>query len=468
MAKDVFILTTRKGGVMLALVLILCITTLGASDVSALSIEEERVLGEKFLSSVLSQFELVEDEFANQYIYDLGQYLTGQLGTKHFPFRFYIVKAADLNAFAAPGGHVFVFFGLVDAFDHVDELAAVLCHEIGHVSARHISQRLEQAKKINIATMAGVLAGALLGGDAAKALMAGSMAAGIQAQLHYSRNDERQADQLGCKYTAQSGFEPRALISALSAIQRGHWYGTDQIPPYLLTHPTGTERMANLENILSQYPSGTPTKEAEHFSRLYPLFRTLLRALCMDPIEAERVFRVELKQSPDSYLPHFGLGVLYKETAEYDLALDHLKRSLEQERDSVPILTIIGEVYQTKGQDREAISILERAHALDPNDRAAIFTLATSYENLGQYDKAIGLFKRLEIFEPVKKEIYYHLGVCYGRLNRLAFAHYYLGVYFKKSREFDKARFHLLKADELSGNDQALKGKIQGAIKELG
>lgn len=453
---------------MRALVLILFITILGVSDVSALSIEEERVLGEKFLSSVLSQFELVEDEFANQYIYDLGQYLTGQLDTKHFPFRFYIVKAADLNAFAAPGGHVFVFFGLVDAFNRVDELAAVLCHEIGHVSARHISQRLEQAKKINIATLAGVLAGALLGGDAAKALMAGSMAAGIQAQLHYSRNDERQADQLGCKFTAQSGFEPMALISALSTIQRGHWYGTDQIPPYLLTHPTGTERMANLETMLRQYPSVPATKEAEHFSRLYPLFRTLLRALCMDPIEAERVFRVELEQSPDSYLPHFGLGVLFKETAEYDLALDHLKRSLEQERDSVPILTIIGEVYQTKGQDREAISVLERAHALDPNDRAAIFTLASSYENLGQYDKAIGLFKRLELFEPVRKEIYYHLGVCYGRLNRLAFAHYYLGVYFKKSREFDKARFHLLKADELSGNDQELKGKIQGAIKELG
>lgn len=468
MAKEVFILRTRKGGIMRALVLILFITILGVSDVSALSIEEERVLGEKFLSSVLSQFELVEDEFANQYIYDLGQYLTGQLDTKHFPFRFYIVKAADLNAFAAPGGHVFVFFGLVDAFNRVDELAAVLCHEIGHVSARHISQRLEQAKKINIATMAGVLAGALLGGDAAKALMAGSMAAGIQAQLHYSRNDERQADQLGCKFTAQSGFEPMALISALSTIQRGHWYGTDQIPPYLLTHPTGTERMANLETMLRQYPSVPATKEAEHFSRLYPLFRTLLRALCMDPIEAERVFRVELEQSPDSYLPHFGLGVLFKETAEYDLALDHLKRSLEQERDSVPILTIIGEVYQTKGQDREAISVLERAHALDPNDRAAIFTLASSYENLGQYDKAIGLFKRLELFEPVRKEIYYHLGVCYGRLNRLAFAHYYLGVYFKKSREFDKARFHLLKADELSGNDQELKGKIQGAIKELG
>lgn len=468
MAKEVFILRTRKGGIMRALVLILFITILGVSDVSALSIEEERVLGEKFLSSVLSQFELVEDEFANQYIYDLGQYLTGQLDTKHFPFRFYIVKAADLNAFAAPGGHVFVFFGLVDAFNRVDELAAVLCHEIGHVSARHISQRLEQAKKINIATLAGVLAGALLGGDAAKALMAGSMAAGIQAQLHYSRNDERQADQLGCKFTAQSGFEPMALISALSTIQRGHWYGTDQIPPYLLTHPTGTERMANLETMLRQYPSVPATKEAEHFSRLYPLFRTLLRALCMDPIEAERVFRVELEQSPDSYLPHFGLGMLFKETAEYDLALDHLKRSLEQERDSVPILTIIGEVYQTKGQDREAISVLERAHALDPNDRAAIFTLASSYENLGQYDKAIGLFKRLELFEPVRKEIYYHLGVCYGRLNRLAFAHYYLGVYFKKSREFDKARFHLLKADELSGNDQELKGKIQGAIKELG
>ena len=91
-----------------------------------------------------------------------------------------------------------------------DELAAVLCHEMGHVAARHLSNRIEQNKKMAFATLAGLLAGALIGGKAAGAIMTGTMAANMQQQLNYSREDERQADQLGFKYMSLSGSIPGA------------------------------------------------------------------------------------------------------------------------------------------------------------------------------------------------------------------------------------------------------------------
>ena len=160
-----------------------------------LSIEEERKLGQQFLAQIREHFELVEDESVNQFVMDLGRYLAMGLETRPFPFHFYIIKDNTLNAFAGPGGHIFVFSGLIEAMDNLDELAAVTCHELAHISARHLSQRIEQSKKIGLATMAGILAGALIGGELAGAIMTGSVAAGIQAQLHYSRNDERQADQ---------------------------------------------------------------------------------------------------------------------------------------------------------------------------------------------------------------------------------------------------------------------------------
>jgi hypothetical protein len=116
----------------------------------ALSIEEERILGQQFLAQIRGHFELVEDDFATQFINDLGHYLIKPLETKPFPFKFYIVKDNTLNAFAAPGGHIFVFSGLIEALGSVDELAAVMCHEIGHVSARHLAQRVEQDQKINL------------------------------------------------------------------------------------------------------------------------------------------------------------------------------------------------------------------------------------------------------------------------------------------------------------------------------
>jgi predicted Zn-dependent protease len=115
--------------------------------------------------------------------------------------------------------------------DQVDELAAVMCHEIGHIAARHLSKRIDQTKNIGIGTMAGILAGVLIGGPLAAALITGAMAAGMQAQYHFSREDERQADQLSYKYIRPSTFDSKAMIGALQKIQKGNWIGTGQTPP---------------------------------------------------------------------------------------------------------------------------------------------------------------------------------------------------------------------------------------------
>ena len=124
----------------------------------ALSVEEERVLGQEFMAKIRKQFNVVDDDFANEYINDLGQYLITPLEIQYFPFRFFVIRDNRFNAFAAPGGNIFVFSGLIEAMERVDELAAVLCHEIAHVSARHLAERIEQSKKIGLASMAGVLA----------------------------------------------------------------------------------------------------------------------------------------------------------------------------------------------------------------------------------------------------------------------------------------------------------------------
>ena len=116
---------------------------LGASKAFALSTEEERILGQKFLIQIQQMLEPLDDEYALQYLNALGQYLIRPLETRYFPFNFYLVKDNDLNAFAAPGGHIFVFSGLINEMEEIDELAAVMCHEIAHVSARHLAHRME-------------------------------------------------------------------------------------------------------------------------------------------------------------------------------------------------------------------------------------------------------------------------------------------------------------------------------------
>ncbi|MBW2609799.1 MAG: M48 family metalloprotease [Deltaproteobacteria bacterium] len=436
-------------------------------SVFALSIEKETILGRQFLGNIRKHYDFLDDDFVDGYINDLGEYLVRPLKTKHFPFHFYIIKDNDLNAFAGPGGHIFMFAGLIEAMDKVDELAAVLCHEIGHVSARHLSHRIEQSKKMGLATMAGILAGTLLHGQLSEAIITGSMAAGIQKQLSYSRDDERQADQLGHKYMDQAGFDPYSMITALRKIQEGQWLNIDHIPPYLLTHPVGPERMSNIETMLSTYTVKQEREETARFKRLFPFFKTILQAKYLEPHDAERLFNRELEKNPDSTIAHFGLGMVWKERAEYPKAIDNFQKALKRLPESLPVLRHLGEAYQLKGEDREAIEVFERALKIDSRDKASLYLQAMSFQNIEKYSTAIRIYERLTSMEPVRHEVFYNLGLSYGREDRLGLAHYNSGIYFKRVKKREEARFHFQKANELSDNDPSLKRRIKKEMKDL-
>lgn len=448
---------------------ILCLALLLSAPPAAagLSVEDEAALGQKYLAILHQYFEFVDDEFATGYINALGQYLTQPLETKYFPFRFYIVKSSELNAFAVPGGHIFVYSGLIEAADDVDEVASVICHEIGHISGRHIAYQIEQSKKLNMMALAGVLAGILVGGDAGGAIMAGTMAAGQQMQLSYSRDDERQADQLGVKYMEESGFDPSAEVTIMRKLTESSWGSVSKIPNYLLTHPSGPERMADIESMIATQTRRPENSKAHQFKSQFPAFKTIVKATSMDPIEGEREFRNELEREPESTLAHFGLAIVLKEKMEYGKSIEHFKEALKGNKYVLPILTNMGEAYQMEGREEEAIDVLNRALHMDQRNRATLFLLAQSYQNLEDYSKAIGLYENLTYMKPVRNEVFYNLGVCYGRENRLARAHYNFGIYFRRLKEIEKARFHFDKANTLCRNDPALKDRIQRALKGL-
>jgi predicted Zn-dependent protease len=441
--------------------------SLGRQPAFALSTEDERAAGEEFLASVRMQLELLQDDFANDYINDLGQYITRALETKAFPFQFYVVRDNNLNAFAGPGGHIFFYTGLIDMMDDVDELAAVMAHEIGHVSARHLSNRIEQNKTMAMAVLAGMLAGALMGGKAGGAIATGTMAAGIQKQLSYSREDERQADNLGFKYMEESRFGPSGMVTVLKKLEKASPGGTDAIPPYLLTHPAGPERVSTSEILMTQFVPKPENRESTGFRKLFPYFKAVCIAKSMDYQGASRYLNREREKDPESPVVQFGLGVLQKERMDYPKAIEHFEKALKEAPDVTPILIELGETYQLQGQDRKAIEVVERVLRTNERNRGALYLTGMSYQNLEDYSKATVFYERLTSIRPVKDEVFYNLGVCYGRQEKLAVAHYNTGLYFQRIFDFRKARYHFLKADQLAGNDQALKNRIYEAAQAL-
>ncbi|MBW2106331.1 MAG: M48 family metalloprotease [Deltaproteobacteria bacterium] len=450
-----------------SIALFIILTPLEESRASLLSPEEETELGARFLKRIRSQYAFADYPYIVQYINDLGNYIGRQIEVPYFPLHFYVIKDTAINAFAAPAGHVFFFSGLIKIMDNVDELASVLAHELGHVSARHLALRIERSKKIGMATMAAILAGVLIGGEATGAVMTGSIAAGVQAELGYSREDERQADQLGFKYTHMSGFNPQGMITTLKKIQRENWYGGQNIPPYLLTHPGASERMANIETMAREYKkipdSDTTKKLRSHF----PIFHTMVIALCDDKENAAREFKKRLAVEPESILAHYGLGLVLERDGKIHEALDHFKIALKRKGNSIPIMFSMAKAYQTIGQYQESVSILQKALHLSSKDKDILYLLALSFQDLERYDQASRIYERLTFLPPVKDMVYYNLGLVYGRQGKLALAHYNLGIYSNKLGRKKNALFHFNKAKELAESEPALKEKINKALKVL-
>jgi len=178
---------------------------------TAISLKEEQQLASEFMKFIVQRYELINDPAIVRYINQIGNKILATMPPQPFTYHFYVIKEEAYNAFAIPAGHIFINSGLLAVMESEDELAGILAHEIAHIVSRHISQRIERSKKINLATMAGMVAGIFLGvatGDpaAAQALTIGAAAAGQTAALAYSREDETQADELGVQYIIDAGY----------------------------------------------------------------------------------------------------------------------------------------------------------------------------------------------------------------------------------------------------------------------
>src|SRR5581483_6208583 len=159
---------------------------------------DEREIGRRFLLEARGELPLIEDPAVKEYVERVGRRLVKTLGSQSFDYSFYVVQDPSLNAFAVPGGYVFVFSGLLARVKNDDELAGVLGHEIGHAAAHHIVRQQAEGQVASAASLLGLLLSAVN-----PVLGAGAIAAAQTAQLKYSREFEQEADYLG------SGTRPR-------------------------------------------------------------------------------------------------------------------------------------------------------------------------------------------------------------------------------------------------------------------
>lgn len=249
------------------------------------SVRDDVTLGSDAARKVEQQFPLVRDADAQDYLERVGQRLVTaipqELNQPAFNYRFRWVDASDLNAFALPGGPMYVNRGMLESARNEGELAGVMAHEISHVALRHATANATKQSSAGstLRTLGLILGGAILGGQA------GAQLGSVFAQgfnLKYSREFESQADTLGAQMMARAGYDPRDLANVFQTIASrsgrggGGWFSS---------HPDPGNRYNTINREAAYLRVDNPIKITRDFERIQARFRSMPRARTMAEIE---------------------------------------------------------------------------------------------------------------------------------------------------------------------------------------
>jgi predicted Zn-dependent protease len=448
-------------------VFILICSIIFPKGASGITLKQEEELSHDFMKIIEAHYEIIKDPAIVNYVNDVGQKLVATLGPQPFSYHFYVIKEDTYNAFATPAGHIFIYSGLLQALDSEEELACIFAHEISHVLCRHISQKIEMAKKVNIATLAGIAAGVLLGfgggsSAAANALTLGSVAAGQSLTLAFSREDERQADQIGLGILRKADYNGIGMITSLKKMRSQEFFGSNQIPTYLTTHPGSEERMAYIDTWLEKHKKAIIPVDPYPFDRAH----TQLVALYGDEAMAQQKFQSEVNKHPDNPLGHYGYALVLEREGDRKDAVEQLKAALAQKGFDPYMLKDIGRLYFMEGNYRQAFSILDGASSIISNDPEALYYLGRTQVELGHLTDAVATFEKLIENHQDYTQAFYALGETYYKMGKADFSHYYLGMYYKNKSDFKTAVFHFQKALETM-SDPGKRADIEKSLKIL-
>jgi predicted Zn-dependent protease len=222
----------------------------------ALTVQEEIALGLQAAPEMAAQFGgLHPDEEAQNTVDRIGAALSGHIPTAAatYPFYFYVLADTQtVNAFALPGGQIFITAALYERLETEGQLAGVLAHEIGHVVGRHSAEQMAKAQLTQGLTSAVGVAAA----DMSSAQMAAVV--GQFVNMRYGRDHELESDRLAVRYMAKAGYDPRAMVRVMEILAQASGGGGGQ-PEFMSTHPSPENRIERIHAaVAEEFPNGVP------------------------------------------------------------------------------------------------------------------------------------------------------------------------------------------------------------------
>ena len=369
----------------------------GKKVFTILPTEEEIAIGKKLVPQAITEFEgQYPDREVREYIREVGLSIAKRTPRK-LPYEFFIVNSSVINAFALPGGKVFITRGILLLFDEECELAGVLGHELGHVNARHHARFLEKQMGLSLLLQIGAL---ILGEETpTKRLILRLAEIGANLlSLKFSRDQEREADRLGVRFAARAGYDPRCMIKVFEKLKKQE---KERPPEWLSTHPLPENRIKEVAALIRML--GIPKnlkRNSEEFKRIkekllmteksYEVFEEGKRLFYKNrKFEAFKKFEEAIRIYPRNQIALSYIAYLYATQGNPELALKYSERVI-----NIDPLLLWG--WYVKGislfelnRYEESIRALERAKRLVETYGGIYYYLGRNYEALGYVRKAI-------------------------------------------------------------------------------
>lgn len=371
---------------------------LGTAGVDALSIAKERQYGDAFMRMNRANGGVINDPVMTDYINQLGYKLVSNADGVNFPFTFFLVNDPSINAAAFLGGYVKVNSGLFLYAQSESELAAVLAHEITHVTQRHIARSIENAAQNSHLTIAGLIGSVILGianPGAGIAAMQASLGASLQGQINFTRQNEREADRIGMQVLVRSGFEPSAMATFFGRLASKYRYATK--PPEMLTdHPLTADRIADAQARANQYPHHYI---APSLAYQFAKARVMVRFGTMNADQAEAEFKHRLQDNQYKLrdAARYGLALALFAQNNYKQSQQIISELRQKHPKNLFLIDTQSDLYLALNQSNKAIQLLKSEISRSPDNPVLVLNLAAAYDkarNYGEEAKLLDHFVR--------------------------------------------------------------------------
>jgi beta-barrel assembly-enhancing protease len=440
---------------------------LGDVSQTVLSAQDEQNIAEQILREVAISDEVLQDVEVIDYLQALGNRLVAASDDKQQAFHFFVVKDLSINAFAMPGGVIGVHTGLILASNSESELASVIGHEIGHVTQHHLARMLAKQKTDTFKNIAGIALALLVARanpELASGALATSSAAGIQRQLDYTREHEREADRVGLSILENAGFDPRGMPAFFTTLQRGSRFVEGSAPSFLRTHPLTSERISDVENRVTSMPYKQVASSLDYY-----LVRAKLRASNGLTQSAIDQFNNNIKAGrfANEAAEHYGLAIAMLRKNDVAGATQQAKWLDDKKVKSAFVENLKARIEVISNQPQQAAKQYTTALALFPDDRALIYGYAEHFLAIKQAKEMVALVKDKQQLYPNDPYFYELLAKAYFMLDKDLLRYQAQGEAYYRKYNLDKAVEQMDFAAQAKDGTFYEKSIVEARLKQL-